>query len=71
MFSNALIPIFCTEEIRQMPKDFSGAPGDAKVPPFLVIDLEGLKCLSADFFLTISFWLDHLHMLLLLNAFIL
>lgn len=33
MFSNALIPIFCTEEIRQMPKDFSGAPGDAKVPP--------------------------------------
>lgn len=42
MFYNALILIFCTEEI-QSPKDFSGAPDDANV-----IDLEGLKCLSAD-----------------------
>lgn len=46
MFYNALILIFCTEEI-QIPKDFSDAPDDANV-----IDLEGLKCLSAhlDFF---------------------
>lgn len=42
MFYNALILVFCTEEI-QSPKDFSGAPDDANV-----IDLEGLKCLSAD-----------------------
>lgn len=52
MFYNALILIFCTEEI-QSPKDFSGAPDDANV-----IDLEGLKCLSAD--LDFFFFLNHI-----------